>query len=109
MRLPAYLRLFSLAGVAGVLSSCLVLGPQANTDSGIHKIKHVIVIMQENRTFDSYFGTFAGAMQRQRPPQELGQCAAEPGHSPGRQEARRETGPTPGLCVDRPHLPPAQK
>jgi len=60
MRLPAYLRLFSLAGVACVLSSCLVLGPQANTDSGIHKIKHVIVIMQENRTFDSYFGTFPG-------------------------------------------------
>src|SRR5690242_9928435 len=28
---------------------------------GIHKIKHVIVIMQENRSFDSYFGTFRGA------------------------------------------------
>jgi phospholipase C len=27
----------------------------------IHKIKHVIVIMQENRSFDSYFGTFPGA------------------------------------------------
>ncbi len=29
--------------------------------SSIHKIKHVIVIMQENRSFDSYFGTFPGA------------------------------------------------
>lgn len=29
--------------------------------SGIHKIQHVIVIMQENRSFDSYFGTFPGA------------------------------------------------
>ncbi len=29
--------------------------------SGIHKIKHVIVIMQENRSFDSYFGTFPRA------------------------------------------------
>ena len=28
---------------------------------GIHKIRHVIVIMQENRSFDSYFGTFPGA------------------------------------------------
>jgi phospholipase C len=28
---------------------------------GIHKIKHVIVIQQENRSFDSYFGTFPGA------------------------------------------------
>ena len=31
-------------------------GPQ-----GIQKIKHVIVIMQENRSFDSYFGTYPGA------------------------------------------------
>jgi phospholipase C len=29
--------------------------------SGISKIKHVVVIMQENRSFDSYFGTFPGA------------------------------------------------
>jgi phospholipase C len=28
---------------------------------GIHKIKHVIIIQQENRSFDSYFGTFPGA------------------------------------------------
>src|SRR5437660_1130037 len=28
---------------------------------GIHKIQHVVVIMQENRSFDHYFGTFLGA------------------------------------------------
>jgi phospholipase C len=28
---------------------------------GIHKIQHVIMIMQENRTFDAYFGTYPGA------------------------------------------------
>src|SRR6266516_4199565 len=28
---------------------------------GIHKIKHVVVIMQENRSFDQYFGTYPGA------------------------------------------------
>ncbi|HYL27539.1 MAG TPA: alkaline phosphatase family protein, partial [Candidatus Nitrosotalea sp.] len=27
----------------------------------IHTIKHVVIIMQENRSFDSYFGTFPGA------------------------------------------------
>ena len=27
---------------------------------GIHKIKHIVIIMQENRSFDSYFGTFPG-------------------------------------------------
>jgi len=28
---------------------------------GIHKIKHVVIIMQENRSFDEYFGTYPGA------------------------------------------------
>jgi phospholipase C len=39
--------------------------------AGIHKIKHVIVIQQENRSFDSYFGTYPHAdgipMQSGRP------------------------------------------
>ena len=30
--------------------------------AGIHKIRHVIIVMQENRSFDSYFGTFPGAV-----------------------------------------------
>jgi phospholipase C len=29
---------------------------------GIHKIQHVVVIMQENRSFDTYFGTYPGVM-----------------------------------------------
>jgi phospholipase C len=32
-----------------------------NRAVGIHKIKHVIIIMQENRSFDTYFGTYPGA------------------------------------------------
>ncbi|HEV2309826.1 MAG TPA: alkaline phosphatase family protein, partial [Acidimicrobiia bacterium] len=28
---------------------------------GVHKIQHVIVIQQENRSFDTYFGTYPGA------------------------------------------------
>lgn len=28
---------------------------------GIHQIQHIIVIMQENRSFDQYFGTYPGA------------------------------------------------
>jgi phospholipase C len=31
------------------------------TPLGIHKIRHVVIIMQENRSFDSYFGTYPGA------------------------------------------------
>ncbi len=30
-------------------------------EAGIHKIKHVVIIMQENRSFDNYFGTYPGA------------------------------------------------
>ncbi len=30
-------------------------------NQGINKIKHVVVIMQENRSFDTYFGTYPGA------------------------------------------------
>ncbi|HET7764975.1 MAG TPA: alkaline phosphatase family protein [Burkholderiales bacterium] len=28
---------------------------------GIHKIKHIVMIVQENRSFDEYFGTYPGA------------------------------------------------
>lgn len=36
-------------------------GRPATAYDGIHKIKHVVIVMQENRSFDSYFGTFPGA------------------------------------------------
>src|SRR5450755_3511323 len=32
----------------------------ATTSGDIHLIKHVIVVMQENRSFDTYFGTYPG-------------------------------------------------
>ena len=35
--------------------------PPIDPDIGINNITHVIVIMQENRSFDHYFGTFPGA------------------------------------------------
>ena len=44
----------SIVPLIGVRSSGAAL-------TGIHKIRHVVVIMQENRSFDSYFGTFPGA------------------------------------------------
>jgi phospholipase C len=33
----------------------------ASALTGIHKIRHVVIIMQENRSFDTYFGTYPGA------------------------------------------------
>ena len=37
------------------------IAPAAPAGVGIHKVKHVVVIMQENRSFDTYFGTYPGA------------------------------------------------
>jgi phospholipase C len=31
------------------------------TPAAVHKIRHIVIIMQENRSFDSYFGTYPGA------------------------------------------------
>jgi len=36
-------------------------GGRQSIPAGIHKIRHVVIIMQENRSFDSYFGTYPGA------------------------------------------------
>ncbi len=58
--------------IALVLLALLVAGCSSGSKSSstttttaapgdLHKIKHVIVIQQENRSFDSYFGTFPGA------------------------------------------------
>ncbi len=50
--------------VTAMLAACgTSSSPTSTTNqaSGINKIKHVIVIMQENRSFDSYFGTYPGA------------------------------------------------
>jgi phospholipase C len=47
-----------LAAVAGLLAAPVA---SAAAPQGIHKIKHVVIIMQENRSFDSYFGTYPGA------------------------------------------------
>jgi len=66
-------RLLLLASIA--LAGCGVAGqpdrgPAPGTftpsavrpsDEAIHKIRHVVMIIQENRSFDSYFGTYPGA------------------------------------------------
>jgi len=48
-------------GVSEVAHGSITRASVTTAPQGIHKIKHVIVIMQENRSFDSYFGTFPGA------------------------------------------------
>ncbi|MGI0130587.1 MAG: alkaline phosphatase family protein, partial [Thermoplasmata archaeon] len=53
-----------LAAAAALAGSAISGGASATPpkiDPSIHKIRHVVVIMQENRSFDSYFGTYPGA------------------------------------------------
>src|SRR5881409_195261 len=50
------------AGAALLLLALVPGSTRAATRyAGIHKIRHVVIVMQENRSFDSYFGTFPGA------------------------------------------------
>jgi phospholipase C len=45
---------------------------------GIHKIRHVVLIMQENRSFDSYFGTYPGADGIPRRDGQFTVCSPDP-------------------------------
>jgi phospholipase C len=67
-------RVLGLGAVVAVLATATVLSPStgrgaqstssasaATIPQGIHKIRHIVIIMQENRSFDNYFGTYPGA------------------------------------------------
>jgi phospholipase C len=60
-----HLRVVAFAGLGAAVLAAAGFGfaaaPRSTIPASIHKIKHVVVIMQENRSFDSYFGTFPGA------------------------------------------------
>src|SRR5579875_130463 len=78
-----------LVTVAGLLAACTTSGGHTASEapahtaafSGIHKIRHVIIVMQENRSFDNYFGTYPGAdgipMKGGKPTV----CVPDPGHA----------------------------
>lgn len=54
----------SVANEAALITQVCAAGGSARTaqlPAGASKIKHVIFIMQENRSFDHYFGTYPGA------------------------------------------------
>jgi phospholipase C len=84
-------RIGLVAAMGLTAATCAQVGPvgfgpgpaTAPSVTGIQLIKHVIIIMQENRSFDSYFGTYPGAdgipMRKGRPTvclpdPQLGRC-----------------------------------
>ncbi|MBV9536809.1 MAG: hypothetical protein JO321_15510 [Solirubrobacterales bacterium] len=60
---------------AGVGHSTNQTSRAAVVRKGIHKIRHVVIIMQENRSFDNYFGTYPRA-------DGIPGLAGHPGHVP---------------------------
>ena len=77
-------RAVALAVVAALeLSACssatathAATAPSAST--GIHSIQHVVVIMQENRSFDQYFGLFPGVDGLPRQNGQFAACIPDP-------------------------------
>jgi phospholipase C len=61
MRRVAAVVVFLALAVAAVAAAEGSPAAKPRPVPGIHTIKHVIVVMQENRSFDSYFGTYPGA------------------------------------------------
>jgi phospholipase C len=77
----AALCLVALVAAAAFVSGASSHGaprPRAVPLEGIHKIKHVVIIMQENRSFDSYFGTYPGADGIPRDRADPLVCAPDP-------------------------------
>lgn len=65
-RPPVRLQKLSLLTLASLiatmaLTACGGASNPSQSNSDIHKIQHIVVIMQENRSFDTYFGTYPGA------------------------------------------------
>src|SRR5256884_9416030 len=85
----AWRRAWTLGGLAFVAVALTPWGPPSTWPfvadaadlSGIHKIQHVVVIMQENRSFDHYFGTLPGADGFPRTPSgDFAVCGPDPLH-----------------------------
>lgn len=101
MRYGVRMRVATVAGIVGTLlavgllivprGSSLgpgVLHPAAAAERfhrppGMSKIKHVVIIVKENRTFDNYFGTFPGAVGTTTGVIHTGQTVTL-GHTPDR-------------------------
>ncbi len=61
-----------------VLAAPAVHARPAHGYDGIHKIKHIIIVMQENRSFDNYFGTYPGADGIVGPDGRITLCVPDP-------------------------------
>src|SRR5215472_9040586 len=65
--------------LAGCSSAATAGTPaSAPVGAGIHRIQHVVVVMQENRSFDEYFGLYPGADGLPRQDGQFTVCLPDP-------------------------------
>ncbi|HLJ60758.1 MAG TPA: alkaline phosphatase family protein [bacterium] len=72
---------FRLFTVALLLALVVTMGSAQNSPAvpvDITQIRHVVIVMQENRSFDSYFGTFPGANGLPRKNGQFTVCVPDP-------------------------------
>ncbi|MGT2491669.1 alkaline phosphatase family protein [Cupriavidus basilensis] len=107
----------STGGLSSSIRKALAI-PANNATGTIKDVEHVVILMQENRSFDHYFGTLKGVRgfgdTHHHPAAQRSQCVAAAAYqwhrtdplSPGRQReqraARRWNADTPGWTARRP-------
>ncbi|HEV2413967.1 MAG TPA: alkaline phosphatase family protein [Candidatus Dormibacteraeota bacterium] len=77
MNKVAVIVISAVALVACATPSSAVSSPSPSS-RGLQKIKHIVVIMQENRSFDEYFGLYPGADGLPRANGQFSVCVPDP-------------------------------
>ena len=94
------------AGLAGVLPANLARAATMSPQKfDLSQVKHLVFLMQENRSFDHYFGTFPGARGSTTRPRSGCPPAGRSSSSPTRPTPTATS--SPGTCPPSPPAPPA--
>src|ERR1700730_4026937 len=78
---------FPIALLAAIAFLALIFPHSLRAEGDLHKVKHIIIIMQENHSFDNYFGVLALA-------------PGSPYHQPGHDGDRDRDDRTAGCAKD---------
>ena len=73
-------RAFLLVALAAVPWGGAQAQPRPKPHPGLEKIQHIVMIVQENRSFDHYFGTFPGVDGLPTRNGAFSVCVPDPGH-----------------------------
>lgn len=68
---------FSLFATAASVILALILGDAAFAAGNLQKVNHIIIVVQENHSYDNYFGVLAYAAHSPYHPAANGSCASD--------------------------------